>query len=270
MTDLVVTTSRTVSSDAVARAAIWSQRLDACFVSRNERSVEALCRDEDAKAALVVAAGRDTYHQPAAGIEYFFHPNLASMRIRNLEAGRADHLVRAMQLAPGDEVLDCTLARASDAILCAYVVGETGRVVGLEKVPVIAYLTIEGLRTGHFVSNRFTALMRRVDARCADHNDFLPACEDASFDVVYFDPVFHAPITESLSMADLRALAHKEGVTPGAVAEAQRVARRCVVIKQRGGTGLWRQLGVTQVHRGGGSRVEYGVLPASAALAVLT
>ena len=60
-----------------------------------------------------------------------------------------------------------------------------------------------------------------------------------SFDVVYFDPVFHEPIRESLSMTDLRALAHKDGVTQEALQRARRVARRTVVIKQRRGTTLW-------------------------------
>jgi 16S rRNA G966 N2-methylase RsmD len=142
----------------------------------------------------------------------------------------------------------------------AWVVGETGRVVAIEKVPVIAWLTIEGLREREFVSERFTQTMRRVDARCADYNDFLPTCADDEFDVVYFDPVFHRPVEESESMKDLRDLAHKGGLTAEAVAQALRVARRCVVIKQRQETPLWKELGVTEIHGGPQSRVEYGVL----------
>lgn len=260
MRELVITTARHVRGDAGARAGRWAALLGAPLVARQGRSVEALCRQEDARGVLVVAADRDTYYEPAAGIEYFFHPNLASMRIRNLEGGRPDHLIAAMELQPEDQVLDCTLGRASDAILCAYVVGEAGRVVGIEKVPVIAHLTIQGLREGEFVSRRFTALMRRVEAICADYREFLPRCAPRSFDVVYFDPVFHQPIEESQSMSDLRALAHPETVGPEAVAEARRVARRCVVIKQRRGTGLWETLGVTRLHRGAQSRVEYGVI----------
>ena len=211
---------------------------------------------------LVVEAGRTTYYEPAAGVEYFFHPNLASMRIHNLERGSVDHMVQAMSLGPGEEVLDCTMGRAADAIIAAYVVGETGRVVAVEKKPVIAHLTIEGLQKGEFVSKRFTAVMRRVDARCADYNDFLPACADNGFDVVYFDPIFHDPVQESQSMEGLRALAHTETVTGEVLDIARRVARRCVVIKQRHKTPLWEELGITVVHRGRQSRVEYGVAQA--------
>jgi 16S rRNA (guanine1516-N2)-methyltransferase len=260
MPDIVITTARADHPELASRAARWGQWLDAPVVLRNGRNVERLCAENQARGVVVVTADRTTYYEPEAGVEYFFHPNLASVRIHNLRVGLGDQMVQAMELEPGDAVLDCTMGRASDCILCASVVGETGRVVGVEKVPVVAYLTVEGLQISEFVSPRFTELMRRVDARCADYNDFLPTCDDASFDVVYFDPPFHRPITESLSMADLRALAHKETINEGAVREALRVARRSVIIKQRRGTALWRALGVEDIHGGRCARVEYGVL----------
>jgi hypothetical protein len=260
MPDIIITTARADHPGLASRAACWAQWLGAPVVLRNDRNVERLCQDHQARGVVVVTAGRTTYYEPASGLEYFFHPNLASVRIHNLRVGLRDQMVQAMELQPGDEVLDCTMGRASDCILCASVVGETGRVVGVEKVPVVAYLTVEGLQVSEFVSPRFTALMRRVDARCADYNDFLPTCADRSFDVVYFDPPFDRPITESLSMADLRALAHKETIRAEAVYEALRVARRSVVIKQRRGTALWRALGVEDIRGGRSARVEYGVL----------
>ena len=144
--DLVITTARSVSGDVLVRAEEWSRRLGGRVVPRAGRNVPARCEEEGVKGVLVVAVGRETYYEPEAGIEYFFHPNLASMRIRNLESGKPDHLVQAMRLQAGDEVLDCTMGRASDAILCVYAVGEAGHVVAIEKMPVIAHLTIEGLR----------------------------------------------------------------------------------------------------------------------------
>lgn len=220
----------------------------------------AICREEGVPGALVVSGERATYYEPARGIEYFFHPNLASTRIRNLRSGQRDHMIEAMGLGPGDAVLDCTMGRASEAIICAHVVGAGGRVVAIEKAPIIAHLTIEGLREKEFVSEEFTATMRRVDARCADHSDFLPQCETDSFDVVYFDPIFERPVEKSESMEDLRALAATGGVGLDAVSEARRVARRCVVIKERRAGGLWERLGVSRTHGGKGSRVEYGVV----------
>ena len=262
MPDLVITTSRKTSPELTSRAGQWSGLLGAPLVPRRERAIDALCRDEGASGVLVVAAERPTYHEPSREIEYFFHPNLASIRIRNLDAGQVDHMVAAMGLGPGDEVLDCTMGRASEAIICAHVVGEAGRVVAIEKVPVIAHLTIEGLRTTEFVGKTFIATMRRVDARCADYNEFLRECERDEFDVVYFDPIFDRPIYRSESMEGLRAMAHAEPVRPEVVAEAVSVARRCVVIKQPRDSRLWEELGVVSVRGGKGSRVEYGVIDA--------
>lgn len=262
MPELVITTSRKPNPDIASRVEHWSRTLGATAVPRRERNIQTICREEGVRGVLIVQDDRAIYYEPAGGIEYFFHPNLAAVRIRNIKHGAPDHMVEAMDLQPGDEVLDCTMGRAADAIICAHVVGEAGRVVAIEKVPVLAHLTIEGLRAGEFVSESFTAVMRRIDARCADHNDFLPQCKAVSFDVVYFDPIFDQPLKKSQSMEDLRALSDRDDVTPGAVREAIRVARRCVVVKQRRGAGLCERLGITDIRGGKRSRVEYGVIPA--------
>lgn len=256
---LIVTTARRPTLELERRAQEWSVRLGVPAVPRAGLGVEALARAHGAIGVVVVEADRTIYLEPAIGLEYFFHPNLAAVRIRNIESGTGDHMVEAMGLQPGDHVLDCTLGRASDAIVCAWRVGERGRVVGIEKVPVIAYLTAEGLQRGQFVGKRFTRIMRRVEAFCADYNDYLPTCAEGSFDVVYFDPIFHDPVKQSTNMESLRAIADAEIPGPEALRQALRVARRCVVIKQRRGTPLWEQLNITEVHGGKHARVEYGV-----------
>jgi hypothetical protein len=230
------------------------------MVPRAGLSVARLARDHNVAGVVVIEADRTLYVEPATDLEYFFHPNLAAVRIRNVESGKGDHMIEAMGLQRGDHVLDCTLGRAADAIICAWRVGEEGRVVGIEKVPVIAYLTAEGLRSGQFVGKRFTRIMRRVEALCADYNEYLPTCPDKSFDVVYFDPIFHEPVRQSKNMESLRALADAATPGPEALRQALRVARRCVVIKQRRGTPLWEQLGIREIYGGKHARVEYGVV----------
>ena len=61
-------------------------------------------------------------------------------------------------------------------------------------------------------------------------------------------------------MAPLRALADQASLSGRAVPEARRVARRRVVIKQRRGTPLWEELGVTEIIGSPKSRLEYGVI----------
>lgn len=221
-----------------------------------------LCQRYHVPAVLVVGPERVTYHEPETGLEYFFHPSMAKVRLHNCRRGHEDPMLRAMDLRENDSVLDCTLGRASDAMLCAWKVGPQGRVLGLEKSRILAELTIDGLRRYEDSSPRMTELLRRVEAVCADYNDYLPTCATGSFDIVYFDPIFHDPLEGSQAMAPLRALADSSPLSPAAVTEAQRVARRRVVIKQRRGTPLWNELGVSDILGAPKARVEYGIIPA--------
>jgi len=169
-------------------------------------------------------------------------------------------MLRAMRLQPGDSVLDCTLGRATDALIAAWKVGPQGRVVGLEKSRLLAEMTIHGLQHDVDPSRELTALLRQVEAHCADYNLSLPSLPEGSFDVVYFDPIFDQPLEQSPAMGPLRALADASPLSPEAVAQARRAARRCVVIKQRKGSGLWETIKVDEIVSGAGSPIEYGVL----------
>ena len=260
MPDIIVTTSRQGNTDLLAAARVWGERLNAPVIERAGRSLERLARDESASGILVITPDRVSYHVPSAGTEYFFHPNMARTRLHNLRDGRGDPMITAMALSAGDSVLDCTLGRAADAIVAAHVVGDAGRIVGLEVVPVVAQLTIAGLAEYEDQSPIVTAAMRRIEAHQASYAEYLPTCPDSAFDIVYFDPIFDQPLLLSEAMAPLRAVADHSPLTPEMLAEAKRVARRRVVIKQRKGSRLWERLGITQWVAGGGSRVEYGVV----------
>lgn len=257
--NLAVTTSGRPTEEVIHTAQAWAERLGVPFVLRVE-GIQKLAARHDVEGLLVVSAERITYREPLTALEYFFHPSMAKVRLHNCLRGHDDPLLRAMALQAGESVLDCTLGRATDAALCAWKVGPSGRVLGLEKSRILAELTIDGL--AHYVDSatRLTELLRRVEALWADYHEFLPTCADDSFDIVYFDPIFHDPLQQSQAMAPLRALADSSPLTAEAVAEARRVARRRVVIKQRKGTPLWGELGVSEVVGSPGGRVEYGVL----------
>lgn len=257
----MVTTSRRVTQELLARAQTWATRLQAPLVPRTD-SLAKETAEHGVKGVLVVTPERVTYHEPATGLEYFFHPSMAKVRLHNCLRGHEDPMLQAMNLQNGNTVLDCTLGRASDATICAWKVGPEGRVLGLEKSRILAELTMDGLQHYQDPSHKLTALLRRIEAVCADYNEYLPKCADSSFDVVYFDPIFHDPLERSQAMAPLRELADPGTLKAPAVAQAQRVARRCVVIKQRKGTPLWAELGVEHIQGSPGGRVEYGVLEA--------
>jgi len=261
MLSLVVTTSRQADPRAERDAAAWAARLAVRSVPRAGRSIPTLCRDEEVEGALVHSSGRPpTYVSADGSVRYFYHPGMALTRIKHLRAGKGDPMVTAMGLAPGDRVLDCTLGRAADAIVAGFVVGPTSRVVGLESSLLLAELTIHGLGTYTPPNREVEAAMRAIDARHAEHLAFLRACPDGAFDVVYFDPLFSEPVPASSAMQPFRPLADHPPLAPEAVAEARRVARRCVVIKERPRAPLWAQLGVKRLVGGKGSSVAYGTL----------
>jgi len=136
---MVVTTSRHPTAQEEARARALAEELGLPYAARRGSLA-----DLGATAALVVTRERLVVHT-AAG-EIFFHPGMARPRVRELERGKPDVMVEAMGLRPGDAVLDCTLGLGSDAIVAAYVVGEQGRVVGLEAVAVLAAVVRWGLK----------------------------------------------------------------------------------------------------------------------------
>ena len=257
---MIVTTSARARPELVAEAEAWGERLGALVVPRRG-GLAKLIASYGVQGALVITPERPVYVEPARDLEYFFHPGMAKPRLHNCRRGHEDPMLQAMRLQPGDSVLDCTLGRATDAVVAAWKAGPQGRVVGFEKSRVLAELTIHGL--AHYVdpSRELTALLRRIEGHWGDYNTVLLALPDACHEVVYFDPIFDQPLELSPAMAPLRALADPSPLAPAALAEARRVARRCVVIKQRRGTELWRELPVDEVIAGGGSaRVEYGVI----------
>ncbi|MGD9496182.1 MAG: class I SAM-dependent methyltransferase [Armatimonadota bacterium] len=258
----VVTTSRRGGPELAARARAWAERLGVRFVPRADRSLTALCAEERIDAALTVTPVRVGLVIPTEGIEYFFHPGMARIRIRNIIEGKGDPMVTAMGLQPGECVLDCTLGRASDAIVAAWVVGPQGRVVGYEADLLVAALTIDGLRSYEIRGAGVQEAMRRIDARHGNCVDVLPELQADSFDVVYFDPFFEQTVADAQAMQSLRRIGVRSPIPAQTFTEARRVARRCVVVKQRRDgppTGLPRPRTIVG---GGGSSIEYAVLEA--------
>jgi len=256
---LIVTTSGRVRDELVAEAEAWSRRLGVPHVARRG-GLAAMAEAHGVTGVLVITPERPVYVEPASGLEYFFHPGMAKTRLHNCRRGHEDAMLRAMGLQPGDGVLDCTLGRATDALVAAWKAGPEGRIVGIEKSRLLAELTIHGL--AHYVdpSRELTALLRHIEAHCGDYSVVLPTLPDDAFEVVYFDPIFDQPLEASQAMAPLRELADASPLAPAAVAEARRVARRCVVIKQRRGSALWEQIPVDETIAGGIAKVEYGVI----------
>lgn len=152
---------------------------------------------------------------------------MAHLRLMRFEEGdRTDQFLRHAELREGDRVLDCTLGLAQDALLAARVVGQKGAVVGVEKSLPLFVLTSEGLRT-----HAFPEKSARIEVVHADAAEFLRAQPAKSFDVVIFDPMFEKPQKSQPQFDGLRRFADYAPLTPEMIADAQRVARRHVLVK---------------------------------------
>lgn len=149
-----------------------------------------------------------------------WHPGFT---VRRLALGAHDALRRALDLQPGDRVLDGTLGMGHDALVLA---AGGAWVEALEVEAIVAAYTLDG------VSRFAPSLARRIGVRRADHRRWLPAQPADSADHVYLDPMFPARSTQPSTLGAFRALP-KQGHRPdGALIDAaRRIARRRVVLK---------------------------------------
>jgi hypothetical protein len=156
------------------------------------------------------------------------HPGMGLVRIRRLLRGQRDPVVDIGEIRAGDAILDATTGFAQDAIVMAHAAGPEGRVLGFESSPLLAGLLLAG---GPLWPRQSGEAMRRIDIRCADGTAFLRDADDASFDVVFLDPMFQRPRPAAPDFATLRMLADMRALTPEDISRARRVARRWVIVK---------------------------------------
>jgi hypothetical protein len=163
-------------------------------------------------------------------------------------------------------VLDATLGYASEAILCAHAVGESGVVHGIEAVPELGVMVREGLQTVTTDHKALNAAMRRVRVmHLGDHHEYLRRCSGGTYDVVCFDPFFDIVLEGQQQIAPLRHFGHHGPLLPEALVEARRVARRRVVVKAARWSDTLDQLGIAERVESRSGKVAYGVVPGSGA-----
>lgn len=231
---LAVTTSVRPNAALEAEAQAVAGVLAAPLARRENKSLAEVFTGADADRLLIVAEGRLRLRDRNTGTEYFYHPNLFLTRgSQVLESGpETDPFLRATGLTPGGSLLDCTLGFASEAALASLAVGETGCVVGVESVPALACVTRQGVQTFPLQNKALETALRRVEVVTGDSGAFLAECADSAFEVVYFDPFFPERVPGSeASMSPLFVFGNPAPLDAAAVKEAQRVARRRVVIK---------------------------------------
>lgn len=259
MENFIVTTVRKPDSEIEQLAAEISAKLGGRFVARESLSFDTLKKVHGVENILLVR--RNSLSVITSAGEFFFHPNTAHLRIKNLRAGDGDRLIDVMKISAGSKILDCTLGLGSDAIVESFIAGSSGRVVALEKNPLIFEVVSRGLKNFSDDSPHILEAMRRIETINVAAEDFLPTCAENSFDVVYFDPMFSRPVQKSSGINPLRPLAEKNPLTPEIIREACRVAKFRVVLKDSANSPEFERLGFKIVTDSGKySSFSFGVI----------
>jgi 16S rRNA (guanine1516-N2)-methyltransferase len=196
------------------------------------------------------------------GWHFFHHPNLAAIRLKNVLDGKRDLLLEATQIGPGDRVLDATLGFGSEATLCAWAVGDSGVVHGVEAIPEMGVVVRNGLAHTKTASSALNAAMRRVKVvHLGHHLEFLKTCPDNSYDVICFDPFFDVSLNPNENLGSLRAFGDHAPLLPETLEEARRVARKRIVVKSDRYSSLLDTLEIPERVTSRQSKLVYGVVP---------
>jgi len=257
---MIVTTGMKPTEEEAAQAMALADELGGRYAPRGGASLAALRRRHGAGRVLVAGPDGLRLHTDDGGQPLRYHPGMALVRVKRLREGGRDPLVDISGVRPGDSVLDCTAGLAGDAFVLSYAAGPAGRVVALESEPVLHSIVREGLRSYTTGMDDADAALRRIELIRSDHAEYLSSLPERSVDIVYFDPMFRIPVHESSSMEPLRGVANPDPLSPEAVREAERVARRAVVLKENRDSGEFERLGFTWVKPKKTSAIAYGVI----------
>ncbi len=255
-----ITTGHKPSRSLIDLTDSWRLRLNANYVKRKSYSIKTLMEKHQMKQLLVLSEDHPRLYTIGSDKPYFFHPGMSVLRIKGILKGDNDVMIDIAELKEGDSFLDCTLGLASDAITASYIVGEHGRVVGIESEALIAEITKDGLSRWHQDElPYFDEALRRIEVVAASHIDYLMQLPAKSFDVVYFDPMFRLPIKDSVGISSLRDFANMEALSAKAVEEALRVCKRKVMMKERNDSTEFERLGFRKIERPNSS-ITFGVI----------
>lgn len=253
-----MTTAGRASEETKKEAKQYAETYGCTYVPRHKRSMRRL-HETYQQGIIVYSVHQLTYYAQGMTDPFFFHPDTAMFRMKNIQKNRSDALIEATQLKEGDTFLDCTLGRGSDSIIASYIVGDRGRVVGIEKERVVAHIVERGLQTWQTGSSLKDAALRRIIVETGDALSKLKTYETNTFDVVYLDPMFEETVERSDNFASLRTIGIIEEVTTEWIEEAYRVARRRVVMKDHFRSKRFEQFGMSRMTRHS-SRTHFGYL----------
>jgi len=245
----------TAPSGDPAEARELAERFGLRAEPRGGKSLVQLLADANGAPVLVLAARRaDLYGH---GRAYRASVGMAYLRVLRAAKGETDPLVAQAELRPGDSVLDATLGLGGDALVSAHATG--ARVVGLESHPLVAAFTQAALRR---LPKHGLDPGRLVHVIRADHRAWLKHQPTGAFDVVLLDPMFRRAGEAGPLFELLRTYAEHTALAPETLREAQRVARRGVLVKDSARGEELRRLGLAPRPSRRSAAIAFGWAPA--------
>ncbi|MBM7602093.1 putative methyltransferase [Metabacillus crassostreae] len=255
---MIVTTSSRPDNQLIQTAKEAAIYLNSTFIMRNKQAIEGMKTSLNEN-ILVFGKNRIELHVVENKAPLFFHPNSAMFRLKRLIRGESDTFLDACQLKSGDSFLDCTLGLASDSIIASYRIGEEGYIQGIEASKNIAYIVKTGLTSWNTDLTELNEAMKRIRVISTDHLTYLKTCDDKSFDIVYFDPMFEESIEESVGLSPLKSVAVYKELGNEAIEEAKRVAKKRVVLKDHWKSSRFGEHGFSVTIRKS-AKFHYGVI----------
>lgn len=255
---MIITTGNSPIPEIVLRAQSLADRLNVDYKPRGTHSLTKLVERYQDQEVLVVLQEAVRLLRPGMP-PLQFHPSMGFVRAKRVLKGESDPMLDAACMKPGDSVLDCTAGLGTDSLLFAVFGGEHSEITALESSLPLYGLLLEGMR--HYITGneQVNSAFRRINVVHSDHLHFLREQPDRSVDIVYFDPMFRQPLTDSAAISPLRQFANAAALSPESVTEAVRVARKAVLLKEKSLSGEFKRLGFTELLRSN-SKTSYGVI----------
>jgi len=252
---IFVTTSHDPAEEQVKKAKKLANELQIPYLPRKD--YPNICAATQGEYCYVVEKNRLIVKSESG--EFFFHPSMAKVRMKNIQKGLKDHLIECLQLTGDEIILDTTLGLGTEAILMASFL-DSGTVIGLEASTPIFVVVRDGLANHRAKENWINTAMRKIQVIHADFKQFLRSCEENSYDIVYCDPMFENPVFESSSMNPLRPFAVYDTINADDVDQMFKVAKRRIVLKAHAKDSLFRRIPVDKIFGSRRSQVFYGVI----------
>lgn len=240
---IAITTSAKLSEEGRQYAKTFAEQLGYPYVERGDESLHKWFKQYD---VLYIWTSHGWEAQNGEGHRYAYHPGTAMFRYKRFKQGDIEPFLTAVQLQPGDSFLDTTLGFGADCLMASVVVGVRGKVMGVEKSPVLSFLFQQSQQLADLRLPELTAALKRIECVEQDALAFLKLQQDNSFDVVYLDPMFEESIEEATNFKTHKVFAAGDTLSKEWVQEALRVAKRRVVVKAHYSSSVFSDYGFEQ------------------------